>query len=511
MIEVYKRRKTCIKEGKIVIYTSYLSDEQITPCYLCHDAACSRACPRGMDPAGIIRSLRLKNEVGAALRLPDEDVCLNCGAPCEKGCVKREAPVQIKAIMAGLRREKAEMEALPEGEADLSTVFCGVRLENPFLLSSSVVASSYEKMARAFDMGWAGACFKTICSFIPAEASPRYSAFSQNGQFAGFKNIEQLSANDLEQDLEIIRRLKADYPHKVIIGSIMGRSPDEWEQIARAVCEAGADIVECNFSCPNMEEDDLGVTIGQSIEAVVSCTKAARRGCSVPLLAKLTPNVTDMVPFAQAAMEAGADGIAAINTVKSIVGMNLDTYATQPSVRGKSGIGGYSGKAVKPIALRFIWELASSNVNLPISGMGGVYTWQDAAEFLILGANHLQITTAVMEYGCRIIDDLKEGLSLYLKEKAFSSVAELSGIGVGNVVDLDDLERGSILYPRFNRAKCMSCGRCFLSCRDGGHEAIEMRENKPVMNPKLCVGCHLCVLVCPARAISAGRKRVGGE
>ncbi len=484
--------------------------EAIDRCLLCAEAPCAGACPKGLDPAGLLRSLRFANAEGAALRLPEAFPCKGCDAPCEAACLRRDGPVEIRKALCALHEDKQAMEPIPETEVDLSCTFCGVKMENPFLLSSSVVASSYEKIARAFQMGWAGACFKTICTFIPEEASPRYSALAEGQTFYGFKNIEQLSCNGLEADLDIIRRLKQDYPQKVIIVSIMGRNDDEWTLLARLCQEAGADIIECNFSCPNMAQDGLGTDVGQSEEAVAACTRAARRGCTLPLLAKLTPNVADMRPMARTAVAAGANGIAAINTVKSIMGMNLHTYATSPSVRGKSGVGGYSGKAVKPIALRFVWEMAADEGlrGVPISAMGGIETWRDAAEFLLLGANHVQVTTAVMQYGVRIIDDMRDGLTCYLREKGLRRLSDLEGLGVQSVTALENLERDSILLPAFDRAKCVGCGRCALSCRDGGHEALTMKNGKPIMNPRACVGCHLCVLVCPMHAISSAGKRI---
>lgn len=481
------------------------------PCLLCYDAPCSKNCPAGMEPDRILRSIHFQNDTGAFVHLQNNYACESCGGMCEKACLLKENPIPIRTLFDELHRMQPEDEtALHAEPVDLHCSFLGVTLENPFLLSSSVVASTYEKMARAFDMGWAGACFKTICDFIPREASPRYSALQSRQNFYGFKNIEQLSCNTLEEDLAIIRRLKADYPSKVIIGSIMGRNEEEWERLAQLVEEAGADIIECNFSCPNMEQSGLGVDIGQDPAAVARFTAAARRGCTIPLLVKMTPNVTDMRPLAVAAVRNGADGIAAINTVKSLLGMNLDTYATNPSVRGYSGIGGYSGPAVKPIALRFVWELASCPElkDIPISGMGGIDSWKDAVEFLLLGANHVQITTAVMQYGARIIDDLLEGLTFYLQEKALKSVSQLQGLGVENVTALEQLERGTVLLPHFLLSRCIGCGRCYLSCRDGGHEAIRMVHGKPTMNPKLCVGCHLCVLVCPMDAIHPSGKRI---
>ena len=484
--------------------------EKLDRCLLCHDAPCAKQCPHHIPVDSIVRSMRFGNAAGAALRLPGQDCCAACAAPCETACLRRNAPVEIRHILAALRAQNLPQ---PSGaKPDLATTFCGVRLENPFLLASSVISSTYEKMARAFDMGWAGASFKTICDFIPQEASPRYAASRERSSFAGFKNIEQLSTNTLDEDLDIIRRLKRDYPTKVILASIMGRDEAEWERLARLVEDAGADMVECNFSCPNMMQEGLGSDIGQSAEAVATLTAAARRGCRIPLLAKLTPNVTDMPHIALAAMHSGADGLAAINTIKSLMGMDLDTHVTQPNVQGYSGVGGYSGRAVKPIAQRFIWELASHPelAGVPITGMGGIETWRDAVAFLLLGASNVQICTAVMQFGYRIIDDLLEGLELYLAQKGLHSPAELVGLGVSKVQHLDLLDRSHVRYPRFERSKCLGCGRCYLSCRDGGHEAIAMRDDRPILHAKQCVGCHLCVLVCPTGAIGvaeSARKR----
>lgn len=479
-------------------------------CLLCHEPPCSRACPT-LDPARILRALRFDNDCGAAGLLPVEDACASCPAPCKGAC---PAGADIPALLTALRADKPHMEEAPGAAGiDLSADLCGVHMENPFLLSSSVVASTYEMCARAFDLGWAGAAFKTVSLMDIHEASPRFSAVKGgDGRFYGFKNIEQLSDHALEENLEIFTRLKKNYPSKVLIASIMGRDEGEWESLARAVTEAGADVVECNFSCPHMAEHGVGVDVGQVPEAVAAYTAAARRGTDRPLLAKLTPNVADMRPMAEAAIRAGADGIAAINTIKSITGVNLDTLTAAPAVRGQSSVGGYSGRAVKPIALRFIADLAG-DAHLSgkhISGMGGIESWKDALEFLLLGAGSLQVTTAVMEYGYRIIDDLLLGLRTYMAQRGIRQVDQLVGTAVENITDTDNLERDTVIFPRFRPEACVGCGRCYISCLDGGHQAIRFdpAERVPKLNGKLCVGCHLCVLVCPRGAISGGGKRI---
>ena len=431
-------------------------------CALCHDAPCSSACGR-LDPASLLRSVWFENEDTAAGALPDEK---------------------------------------PQDENRLRTQMCGIPMENPFLLSSSVVASTYDMCARAFEAGWAGAAFKTICSLEIHEASPRYSAINgDNGTIIGFKNVEQLSDHSVEENMEVFRRLKANYPTKFILASIMGKDDEDWERLARLCEENGADAIELNFSCPNMAEGGLGSDIGQVPELVERFTAAARRGTKIPILAKLTPNVDKMSPAAEAALKGGADGIAAINTIKSIIGVNPHTYVSAPSVHGMSAVGGYSGNAVKPIALRFIAEMGHNPKlkDMHISAMGGVESWMDALEFIMLGAGSVQVTTAVMQYGYRIIDDLKSGLNLYLAAKGLDNVEQIKGVGLDTVSDTTDvLERDTIVYPKFNLSKCIGCGRC------------EMR--KPRMDAGKCVGCHLCVLVCPQRAIrSSGRRSAPKE
>ena len=496
-----------------MLYERNIMRSDMIRCALCHDAPCSDVC-KACDPAALLRSIWFDNEQAAALRFPASDPCIVCGAPCEAAYV-RSGEVPIRSLLTRLHEEVRPYldEPMPKDASILETELCGIPLENPFLLSSSVVASTYDMCARAFEAGWAGACFKTICSFDIHEASPRFSAITgDNGSIIGFKNIEQLSDHSVAENMEIFRRLKRNYPTKFILASIMGQNDAEWEELSRLCEENGVDAIELNFSCPNMMDEGLGSDIGQVPELVERFTAAARRGTKLPILAKLTPNEARMSPAAEAAKHGGADGIAAINTIKSIVGVNPHTYVSSPAVRGRSAVGGYSGNAVKPIALRFIAELGQ-NQNLSgmhVSGMGGIETWRDALEFILLGAGSLQVTTAVMQYGYRIIDDLKSGLAYYLKAKGFANVREAQGLALDSVSSTTDvLERDTVVFPKFHREKCIGCGRCVVSCADGGHQALRLDETRrPVLNGSKCVGCHLCLLVCPNGAISSSRKRI---
>ena len=494
------------------VLTFNLAD--ISRCVLCVDPPCTAACPENAPVGSILQSLYFENYIGSVKKLGALD-CSHCNAPCEKACVlsRYDVPIQIRQAFTEMSNCRDYLPKQLIDDPDLSTDICGVRLENPFLLSSSVVASSYDMCKRAFEAGWAGAAFKTICNFPQHEASPRFSAIrNHSNAFSGFKNIEQLSDHSVEENMEVFRKLKEEFPTKVIVASIMGRNEEEWGSLAEKCEKAGASVIECNFSCPNMEDDDLGITIGQSEELIERFTRAVKKSTSLPVLAKLTPNVTDMVPMALAAKRGGADGIAAINTINSITGVDLDTLVAEPNVQGKSMIGGYSGHAVKPIALRFIADMYGCDElkTMHISGMGGIETWIDALEFILLGAGSVQVTTAVMQYGYKIIDDLIDGLSEYMKCKNVSSIRDFIGRASSTVVAHQNIERDSIVYPVFNNEACNGCGRCYISCMDGGHQAIEFdRETRrPKLIPDKCVGCHLCRLVCRTGSIGKAKKAV---
>lgn len=494
-------------------YENLIIRQETSRCMLCHEAPCSSVCPENIPVSDVIRSLRFENADGAKEKLKDKGSCENCAAPCMGACNwdKIDKPIDIPKIM-NLCSGKPENFSPLEAGPDLSIEFCGVKCENPFFLSSSVVCSNYEMIAKSFEMGWAGVAFKTIGNFVPEEVSPRFATLEkEDNPFVGFKNIEQISDHTLQENIEFIKRLKKEYPSKVIIASIMGRDEEEWTYLAKAMEECGSDIIECNFSCPHMSGDGLGSDVGTDPELVACYTAAVRRGTKLPVLAKMTPNITNMEIPALAAVKAGADGIAAINTIKSLMNIDLNSYVSEPDVAGKSAVGGYSGKAVKPIALRFIHDMKANKElsQVPISGMGGIETWKDAAEFMALGCGTVQVTTAVMQYGYRIIDDLIEGLKFHMRKNNISQVSDMVGQALPTIYPAEQLDRETIQYPKFNRQLCVGCQRCYISCYDGGHQALRIDEKtgKPIMDGKKCVGCQLCKLVCPTGAISAGTRK----
>lgn len=476
--------------------------EEASRCLLCADPPCTKGCKKGFDPAAMVRSVWFKNEENAAAFI-DKSTCAICDGSCENACIHYDSKIRIRQI-ADILTEASDKRV------DLGITFCGVKCENPFFLSSSVVASGYEMCAKALEMGWAGIVYKTIGRFMPKEASPRFaSAVTDNNHFEGFRNIEQISEHTLEYDLDVLKRLKENYPSKVIVASIMGSSDEEWGELAKLCSDIGCDIIECNFSCPHMTAKGLGADVGTNPELVAKYTELVKTKARVPVLAKMTPNITNMEIPALAAVNAGADGIAAINTIKSITGFDISHMEPEPAVNGKSAVSGYSGNAVKPIALRFIYDMASCDKlkGIPISGMGGIESWHDAAEFLALGCTNLQVTTAVMQYGYRIIDDLISGLSSFLARAGYESVEKFAGSGLKHFVNADELDRTTISYPVFDRKKCIGCGRCYISCYDGGHQAIKFnKERIPYLIPDKCVGCHMCRLVCPTEAIGKSKR-----
>lgn len=484
-------------------------NEEAARCLLCENAPCSKASKHG-DIARAIRAIRFDNQQNAWRWFADctEDDF----AAAEKACIHYDKPIRISELAKAVEAEtdpakpRPKLEELPSLELN----FCDITCENPFFLASSAVCTNYEMVARAFEAGWAGVFYKTICKQDIHEVSPRFDAVGKEGTpFVGFRNMEQLSENPYEMDFDILRRLKQNYPTKIVVASIMGQIEEEWVELAKMAEAAGCDAVELNFSCPQMRLAGMGSDVGQNSELVTFYTAYVKNAVKIPVIPKMTPNITHMTPVAMAAYFAGAHGISAINTIKSV------TMSPLAEVSDKKTVSGYSGKAVKPIALRFILEIAANPIiykagiekHMDISGIGGIETWRDALEFIQLGCRNVQVCTAVMQYGYRIIDDLKLGLQTYMYERGITELKKLVKEQLPRFVTPTDLDRDTMVFPKIDRERCIGCGRCHVSCQDGGHQAIEFGEDrKPHINGKKCVGCHLCRLVCPTGAIGLAQR-----
>ncbi len=395
---------------------------------------------------------------------------------------------------------------------DLSIDYCGVKCENPFFLSSSPVGSNYDMCAKSLETGWGGIFYKTIGVFIADECSPRFdNTRKESTSFIGFKNMEQISDKPLEKNLEMMAKLKRNYPDKVLVASIMGENEEEWKKLSKLVTQTGADLIECNFSCPQMTSSAMGSDVGQNPELVRKYSEAVSSQTHLPVIAKMTPNIGNMEIPAIAAIKGGATSISAINTIKAITNINFDHLTAMPVVNGKSSISGFSGKSVKPIALRFIAQLAQHPelANVPLSGIGGIETWEDAAEFIMVGSRNLQVTTSIMQYGYRIVEDMISGLSYFMEDKGFKTLDEMVGIALPNIIPAENLQRDFKIIPKIDEDKCVGCGRCYVSCYDGAHQAIDWNEEtrRPSINDD-CVGCHLCLNVCPVeKCITPGEVK----
>lgn len=472
--------------------------EEAARCLLCHDAPCSKACGKG-DVARAIRAVRFDN---AALAKQWIENCSEQDLEkAQSACIHYDRPVRI--LEMGKQLPPCEM---PKELPSLAIDFCDIHCENPFFLASSSICTNYEMVARAFDAGWAGVFFKTICLQDIEEVSSRFDVVNREGckgDFYALRNMEQLSENPADVDFDTLHRLKQDYPSKVVVASIMGQTEEEWMILAKMAEDAGVDAVELNFSCPQMRLAGMGSDVGQNSELVLFYTAHVKRAVNIPVIPKMTPNITHISQPAMAAYFASADAISAINTIKSV------TMDNRAMVSGQKTVSGLSGRAVKPIALRHILEMAKNPLMkaVKLSGIGGIETWSDALEFLQLGCTNLQVCTAVMQYGYRIIDDLKLGLQRYMMERGVKSLDEIVGEELPNFVKPNDLDRTTVLFPMIDRDKCIGCGRCHVSCMDGGHQAITFGEDhKPQINGSKCVGCHLCSLVCPTGAIRQAKR-----
>jgi dihydropyrimidine dehydrogenase (NAD+) subunit PreA len=280
----------------------------------------------------------------------------------------------------------------------------------------------------------------------------------------------------------------------------------------RRAQDAGSDLLELNFGCPHgMSERGMGAAVGQVPEYATMITGWVKEAAKIPVIVKLTPNVTDIAHMAAAAKAGGADAVSLVNTFNSLMGVDLDNFTPRPYVDGKSSHGGYCGPAVKPIALHMVSSVAKHpQVNIPISGIGGIGNWRDAVEFMLLGSTSVQVCTAAMHYGFRIVQDMISGLESYLEEKDMNSPMELIGKSVPHVQDWGDLNLNYKIIAQIDPEKCIGCNLCFIACEDGAHQCIEsaprphgdlrdgaIAKHMPRIIEDHCVGCNLCALVCP--------------
>lgn len=396
--------------------------------------------------------------------------------------------------------------------ADLRSSIAGIRSPNPFWLASAPPTDKLTNVVRAFRAGWGGVVWKTLGEDPPVvNLSSRYGGhLDTDRKLIGFNNIELISDRPLEVNLQEIVQVKRDWPDRAMVVSLMARIEEEaWAGLARRIADTGAaDGLELNLGCPHgMCERGMGSAIGQVPEMVEQVTRWVKNATRLPVIVKLTPNITNILWSAEAAKRGGADAVSLINTVNSIVAVDLDAMAPTPVVDGKGSHGGYCGPAVKPIALNMVAEIARNpdTAGLPVSGIGGIATWRDAAEFLALGATNVQVCTAAMTHGFKIVEDMIGGLSNWMDEKGYANLDQLSGRAVRNVVNWNDLNMNFSTKAVIDPALCIDCGRCHIACEDTSHQAIRIdRGEGPGEGRRLftvvdaeCVGCNLCSLICP--------------
>ncbi len=391
--------------------------------------------------------------------------------------------------------------------ANLTSEFLGIRSPNPFWLASAPPTDKAYNVNRAFEAGWGGVVWKTLGEDPPIVnvSGPRYSTMLSNERrVIGLNNIELITDRPLQTNLDEMRQIKRDWPDRALIASVMLPMNEEtWAKYIPMIEDTGADGFELNFGCPHgMSERGMGAAVGQVPEYIQMATEWAKKHAQTPIIVKLTPNVTNILPVAQAAVQGGADAVSLINTINSIMRVNYETLTMYPTTDGQGSHGGYCGSAVKPIALHMVAEIArnSATAELPISGIGGIGDWRDAVDFLALGASNVQVCTAAMVYGFKIIDDLASGLSDFLDQKDMQSVNELVGLAVPSVTDWQYLNLNHIEKAVIDQNLCIKCGRCHIVCEDTSHQAITHTVNGErrfeVIDAE-CVGCNLCVSVCP--------------
>ncbi len=405
--------------------------------------------------------------------------------------------------------------------ADLSTDFLGIKSPNPFWLASAPPTDKEVNVRRAFEAGWGGVVWKTLGEDPPVVNvnGPRYATlWSQDRRVIGFNNIELISDRPLQVNLDEIRRVKRDFPDRAMVVSLMVPVNEEsWKNILARVADTGADGVELNFGCPHgMSERGMGSAVGQVPEYIQQVTEWCKQHTRLPVIVKLTPNITDVRYPARAAKAGGADAVSLINTINSVMGVDLDRMVMSPSTDGLGSHGGYCGQAVKPIALNMVAEIArdAATAGLPISGIGGITTWRDAAEFIAMGCGTVQVCTAAMVYGFKIVQDMCSGLSSFMDEKGYTSLADFQGRAVPTVKNWNQLNLNHVDKAVIDQDSCIQCGRCHVVCEDTSHQAIwATKDGKRHfhVNEAECVGCNLCVSICPVPGTITMRALQPGE
>ncbi|WP_316013669.1 NAD-dependent dihydropyrimidine dehydrogenase subunit PreA [Roseobacter sp. HKCCA0434] len=389
--------------------------------------------------------------------------------------------------------------------ADLSIDFAGIKSPNPFWLASAPPTDKEYNVRRAFEAGWGGVVWKTLGldPHVVNVNGPRYGAiWGADRRLLGLNNIELITDRPLETNLREIKAVKRDYPDRAMIVSLMVPCEEwAWKEILPKVEETGADAVELNFGCPHgMSERGMGSAVGQVPEYIEMVTRWVKQNTRMPCIVKLTPNITDIRKPAEAATRGGADAVSLINTINSITSVDLDLFAPEPTIDGKGAHGGYCGPAVKPIALNMVAEIArnAETARIPISGIGGITTWRDAAEFIALGAGSVQVCTAAMTYGFKIVEEMKTGLSQWMDDNGHESIAAITGRAVPNCSDWKNLNLNYVTKARIDQDLCIKCGRCYAACEDTSHQAISMSADRTFeVIDEECVACNLCVNVCP--------------